>query len=145
MIQHGMEGFTFESIGAACNPLYRNHVNYAVFIVMVLPFAFILRLHTKKQSIHRLLIDVVILLYLLGIYFSYTRGAWLAIPVMLIIVYCVRKRMLRFLYPLGVLFGILFFVYLFLLRLTLKLSRKIQPKWVTTLKKSIHFLTNQFS
>lgn len=112
MIEHGMEGFTFESIGAACNPLYRNHVNYGVFIVMVLPFTLILRLNTDKQSIHRLIIDSVIMLFLAGIYFSYTRGAWLAIPVMFVIAYCVRRRLLRFLYPLGILLGILFFVYL---------------------------------
>lgn len=112
MVEHGLEGFTFDSIGAACNPLYRNHVNYGVFIVMVLPFAFILRLHTRKQSIHRLIMDIVILLYLAGIYFSYTRGAWLAIPVMFIVWYCVRRRLLRFLFPLGVLAGILFFAYL---------------------------------
>lgn len=112
MVEHGMEGFTFESIGAACNPLYRNHVNYGVFIVMVLPFTYILRLHTRKQSIHRLILDIVIILFLLGIYFSYTRGAWLAIPFMLVVIYSVKRRLLRYLFPLGVLAGILFFVYL---------------------------------
>lgn len=112
MVEHGMYGFTFESIGAACNPLYRNHVNYGVFMVMVLPFAFILRLRTERQTIHRLIIDLVIILFLLGIYFSYTRGAWLALPVMLVVIISVQRKLLRFLFPLGVLAGILFFVYL---------------------------------
>ncbi len=111
-IEHGLEGFTFDAIGAACNPLYRNHVIYGVFMVMIFPFVFVLRPLTKKQSIQRLMIDLTIILLLTGIYFSYTRGAWLALPVMLGVWFCVRYRLLRFLYPLGIIAGIAFFGYL---------------------------------
>lgn len=111
-IEHGLEGFTFDSIGAACNPLYRNHVIYGVFMVMILPFVFVLRFLTKKQSIQRLILDLIILLLIFGTYFSYTRGAWLALPVMLGVWFCIRFRLLRFLYPLGVVAGIAFFGYL---------------------------------
>lgn len=111
-VEHSLEGFTFESIGAACNPLYRNHVTYGVFMVMVLPFIFVLRPQTKKQSIQRLLIDCMTLLFLAGIYFSYTRGAWLALPVMIGTWILIKYKLIRFTYPLAVVAGILFFVYM---------------------------------
>lgn len=111
-IEHGLEGFTFESIGAACNPLYRNHVIYGVFLVMILPFVFVLRTQTKKQSIFRLTIDVLLILFFWSIYFTYTRGAWLALPFMIGAWICIQRRWIRWLYPAGVIAAIVFFIYL---------------------------------
>lgn len=111
-IEHGLEGFTFDSIGAACNPLYRNHVIYGVFLVMVLPFLFVMRKQTRPKSLHRLVVDVILFSFFWSIYFSYTRGAWLALPVMLFVWFCVRYKLLRILYPLGVVAGVMFFIYM---------------------------------
>lgn len=110
--EHSLYGFTFDSINKACNPIYRNHVIYGVFIVMVLPFVFVLRTLTSKLSIQRLLIDIALVLFFTGIYFTYTRGAWLALPTMVVVWVAIRYRLLRFLYPLAVVAFIAFFAYL---------------------------------
>ena len=110
--EHSFYGFTFDTIGRACHPLYRNHVIYGVFITMIFPFLFVIRTRTKKFSIYRLLIDITILLFIAGIFFSYTRGAWLALPIMLGVWFCITYKLFRFVYPIGVVAGVLFFLYL---------------------------------
>lgn len=112
MYEHYWDGFTFDSIGAACNPLYRNHVIYGVFMVMILPFMVYLRPITAKGSLIRLCLDIMLILLLAGTYFSYTRGAWLAIPVMIAMYWGIRWKLLRWFYPLGVIAGFLFFIFL---------------------------------
>ncbi|MCO5232233.1 MAG: O-antigen ligase family protein [Chitinophagales bacterium] len=112
MVRHGMDGFTFDSINSACNPIYRNHVIYGVFIVMVLPFVWILRNISYKHSVARLFIDCSLALFLVAIYFTYTRGAWLALPVMIIVIYIIHLKLMRFVLPISVVALILFFNYL---------------------------------
>ncbi len=111
-VEHGFYGFTFDSINKACNPIYRNHVTYGVFIAMIFPFLFVLRPYARKSSLERLLLNFTIILFLFGIYFTYTRGAWLALPVMLIVWWLTERRLLRLVYPLSLLMAVLFFVSL---------------------------------
>lgn len=82
MIQHGLMHFTFDSITPAVHPVYRNHVNYAVFISMILPFIFLARTWYAKESLTYKFLSYSILLFLVAIYFSFTRGAWLAVVAM---------------------------------------------------------------
>lgn len=79
---HARYHFSFDSINKAVNPIYRNHVNYGVFITMLFPFLFYLRQLARPQSIGRLFIDISVIITLVSIYFTYTRGAWLAILAM---------------------------------------------------------------
>ena len=81
MVRHGIMGFTFDTITNAVHPIYRNHVNYAVFITMLLPFIFLAKSwYTSNSLLHKLL-KFSIPLFLAAIYLSYTRGAWLAVVV----------------------------------------------------------------
>ena len=111
-VEHGMTGFLFDTINAAANPLYRNHVIYAVFIVMVLPFLFVLRGDTRKQSMARLLMDSAIALILFASYFAYTRGAWLAVLLLPVVWYLIYKKILKIAYPLALVGAVVFFMYL---------------------------------
>ena len=78
MVRHGMMGFTFDNITQAVHPVYRNHVNYAVFITMLLPFVFLAKSWYSKESFLNKLLKFSVPIFLAAIYFSYTRGAWLA-------------------------------------------------------------------
>jgi O-antigen ligase len=95
---HAKQGFMFDSINLAVIPIYRNHVNYGVFITMLFPFLFYIRTQYQKGSINRLFFNVSILVTLVAIYFTYTRGAWLALLAMpiyfLIIQYKWSKKIL---------------------------------------------------
>lgn len=109
MIEHYPLDFTFDSINAACNPLYRNHVTYGVFIVMILPVMLFIRSISNPDRISRLMINAGIIILLAGVYFSYTRGAWLAIPVMMAVWLAVKWQWLKYLFPLSFLAAVIFF------------------------------------
>lgn len=112
MLEHLPDRFTFDSINAACNPLYRNHVTYGVFLAMILPLLVYARNWTNAGKLNRLLIDSAIALVVAGLYFSYTRGAWLAVPAMLGAWLALRWKMMRWVVPAGFLAAILFFISL---------------------------------
>ena len=78
LVRHGLMGFTFDTITNAVHPIYRNHVNYAVFITMLLPFIFLAKSWYPKNYFRYKLLKYAIPIFLAAIYLSYTRGAWLA-------------------------------------------------------------------
>lgn len=82
MYRHAGLGFTFDSINKACAVVYRNHVNYGVFIAMWLPWQWLALRWYQKGSLARLFLLGSMTLTLVALYFSYTRGAWLAVLAM---------------------------------------------------------------
>lgn len=78
IVRHGIMDFTFDNITKAVHPLYRNHVNYAVFITMLLPFIFLAKSWYPSNYFRYKLLKYSIPIFLAAIYLSYTRGAWLA-------------------------------------------------------------------
>ncbi|QQR99078.1 MAG: O-antigen ligase family protein [Sphingobacteriales bacterium] len=112
LVLHAIDNFSFDTINNAVIPIYRNHVNYGVFITMLLPFLFYLRINTSKQSIKRLFIDISILTTLAAIYFTYTRGAWLALLAMPIYIFIIKMRWSKYLLIITTLAIILFSTYI---------------------------------
>ncbi len=78
IIRHGKMHFTFDNITKAVHPIYRNHVNYAVFITMLLPFIFLAKSWYPSNFFRHKILKYSIPVFLAAIYLSYTRGAWLA-------------------------------------------------------------------
>jgi O-antigen ligase len=109
MYEHALLGFTFESINTACNPLYRNHVTYGVFMAMILPILVTMRMETKTGSLIRLLCTGSILLLLAAIVLTYTRGAWLAVPAMIAAVFLLKYQLFRWAIPLSIVASVVFF------------------------------------
>lgn len=79
---HSFSGFHFDKINRAIQPFYRNHVVYANLLSIFLPFIFLARTWYKSGSNKRRLLNLAILIFLVGIYFSYTRAAYLAVIAM---------------------------------------------------------------
>lgn len=75
MVRHGMEGFSFKSINDCVYPIFRNHVNYAVMLVALFPYLFWLRSSSKSKSFY----SGLVALFLIAIFFSYTRAAMIAL------------------------------------------------------------------
>lgn len=78
LYKHYRTGFSFASSNEAVYPFFRNHVNYSAMLVCLVPvlFAFF-RLTSKKET--RKWIAAAIAIALLALFFSYARGAWLAL------------------------------------------------------------------
>lgn len=77
-LRHVSDGFSFESINWHLYPFFRNHVNYAAMLVCLLAVAVCMYSLTPKQQRYRKWILAAILLGVLALLLSYSRGAWLA-------------------------------------------------------------------
>jgi O-antigen ligase len=94
IIRHGQYGFTFFHIRKAMAPFFRNHVNYAALISLLLPVAIVSFYLTPRFSPKRKWILVGIVIGLAGWVLAYSRGAWLALPAGGIMVIVLRKKWL---------------------------------------------------
>lgn len=112
MERHYHYGFLFEYINNAVEPIYRNHVNYGVFITMTIPLMVMARFWYKRGSILRLVWDLGIIITLVAIYFTYTRGAWLALIACPFIYLIVKRKWMKKVLAVSSLSVILFFGYL---------------------------------
>lgn len=110
--RHSNYGFLFEYINQAVVPIYRNHVNYGVFITMMVPLMVMGRFWYKRGTIIRLIWDLGIIITLVGIYFTYTRGAWLALLACPIIYIIVKRHRMKQVLMASALSVILLFGYL---------------------------------
>lgn len=79
LINHAGYNFAFSEVNKTMVPWFRNHVNYAVFLALVLPFTFIAYRWYPQYTWERMVIRLGIAVLLAGIYFSYTRSSWLSV------------------------------------------------------------------
>jgi len=107
LIRHSQYGFTFSTVNNAIMPIYRNHVDYACCIGLLLPFAWWMRREATDKRIRNFFTFSLILM-IVGIYFSYTRAAWLCVPLSIGTYFGVRWRMLRVMVPVALASVILF-------------------------------------
>ena len=94
LIRQAFYGFRFESIGKTMFPFFRNHVNYGALLVCLLPIAWAGWKLTPHHQRMRRWIMVGMLLGIIALFFSYSRGAWIALPVGLFTVWVITKKWL---------------------------------------------------
>jgi hypothetical protein len=90
--KHALHGFSFDTSNLSVEPIFRNHVNYGALLACLLPLPvagyFLFPDHRKMYS-------GVIILWLAALFFSYSRGAWLAVFTGLLTVIAMRKKILH--------------------------------------------------
>jgi O-antigen ligase len=93
LIKHSSNGFRFAHINDAVSPFFRNHVNYSAMLVCILPIFFAMyRLSNfKKQNFF---ISLAIIILLAALFFSYARGAWLALAAGTVTYWLIKKKYL---------------------------------------------------
>ncbi len=101
VIRHSQLGFTFSTINNAVIPIYRNHVDYACSLGIILPYVWIMR-KWFVGSFAKILLLTTLALILTGIYFSYTRAAWLCVPLAIGAYFIIRFRLMRVAIPLAI-------------------------------------------
>jgi len=112
LFRHIILKLSFEEVNQAVSVLFRNHVNYGVFIAMWLPWQIMAFNWYKNGSLARLFLGVTILLTLVAIYFSYTRGAWLAVTVLPLYFLVVKYRLTKWLFAVLAIAMLVFGLYL---------------------------------
>lgn len=112
LIRHAFLGFAFDTITKSVHPIYRNHVNYAVFITMLLPFIFLAKTWYPKNSMRHTLLKYSIPIFIIAIYLSYTRGAWLAAIAMPVYFIVLRFNLTKYILVISSIAVVCFSVYI---------------------------------
>ncbi|RTL58238.1 MAG: O-antigen ligase family protein [Sphingobacteriales bacterium] len=93
LYNHSFAGFSFAEANHVMHPFFRNHVNYSSLLVCVVPMLYLIRKFTP--GLNKKLWKWVTVIILIGLLFSYARGAWLALIVGLATFYIVKKNQLK--------------------------------------------------
>jgi len=94
-LRHAAYGFSFESVFRVLSPFYRNHVNYAAILAIMVPFTWFARYWYKPFSWKWWLLLGGLGVLLLAIQLSYTRAAYAAIFVAAGGYFMIRWRLTR--------------------------------------------------
>lgn len=92
---HYKYNFAFSEVNKTMYPYFRNHVNYAVFLALVLPFVMLARTWYSKYTWQKILLNLGVVLLIIAIYLSYTRSAWLSVIAAVICYFLIQRNMLR--------------------------------------------------
>ncbi|HEX6333545.1 MAG TPA: O-antigen ligase family protein, partial [Flavisolibacter sp.] len=93
LVRHAGNGWTFEKINDSVEPFFRNHVNYSALLVFMVPLQLAILRYTSSRLLKDVL-RVLLVITLAALYFSYARGAWLALLTGLAGYWLLRKKLL---------------------------------------------------
>lgn len=93
LFRHAFYDFRFEDINNAVQPLFRNHVNYSAMLVCLIPVFFAWYQLSNSKKAKSFLVVAIITLFI-ALFFSYSRGAWLALLAGLAAYWLIQKRLL---------------------------------------------------
>lgn len=79
LVRHSFYGFSFVDIKKTVSPFFRNHVNYSSMLVCLFVPAFAIRFLMGTEHRFTKWVNLGILIGILGLFFSYSRGAWVAL------------------------------------------------------------------
>lgn len=111
LFRHYQTGFSFATINKAVWPFFRNHVNYSAMLVCILPVLVSFFQLSKKKKDKQMLAGAI-LIALIALFFSYARGAWLALLAGTIAYWLIQKRLLFYSYIIAAIItiGLVFWV-----------------------------------
>jgi O-antigen ligase len=90
LVKHATLGFTFATVNEALSPFFRNHVNYSALLVFMVPIQ-LASFHLATSKAQKTLLLFSLAIVLAALYFSYARGAWLALAAGLVSYGLIRK------------------------------------------------------
>lgn len=93
LVRHYRFGFRFANINDALYPFFRNHVNYSAMLVCSVPLLLAFYAGTKKRT-GKYIACASLVVVLAALFFSYSRGAWLALVAGLASYWLIRNKLL---------------------------------------------------
>ncbi|MBU3742949.1 MAG: O-antigen ligase family protein [Sediminibacterium sp.] len=92
IVRHGLHDFSFYSIRKAMAPFFRNHVNYSALVCLLLPAAFASWYLTPPGTKLRKILLIGLGIGIAGWVLAYSRGAWVALPCAMLMVWIVKRK-----------------------------------------------------
>lgn len=112
LVHHAVLDFGFNEINQAVVPFFRNHVNYAAMLTVMIPPVAIMWLHEKRGTRARWLWGLGGMIMFLGMATAYTRAAYVALFLAFAAYWTIRLRLLRHALVLGVVVASILVVYM---------------------------------
>lgn len=94
-LRHALVGFRFDKINKVVGPFYRNKVAYASILSVFLPLVVFIRAGYKQWHWKRMLCSIGIVAFLIGIYLTYTRTAYLCVGIAFGAYFIVKYRLTK--------------------------------------------------
>jgi len=112
VIIHAMDNFSEEKAHVAMTPFYNDHTSYGAMLAMYIPVLIYFSFDKSYSQKIRYIASAFLLVFIVGIIFSYTRAAWLSIVGALVAlsIFLLRIRLVPILVMCAVMIG-LFFIY----------------------------------
>ena len=111
LVRHAGMGFSFKSINKMVLPFYRNHVNYACLLSLFMPLIWYASMWYKRFSWKWWVILGGAMIILLGIQFSYTRAAYVALMGAVGASFIIQFRLVKYVLAAGTIAAIVFVVH----------------------------------
>ena len=105
LVRHASFGFSFKDVHRILYPFQRNHVNYAADLALFFPWIILAITWYRRWSWRQFLLGASLVLFLVAIYFSYTRAAYVALIIAAGYYFVVRLRLTAWVLLLVVLIG----------------------------------------
>lgn len=93
LFRHAQQGFLFDQANHVVKPFFRNHVNYAAMLVCLLPVLYFIAGIVKNKR-NAFFLYACLSLFLIALFFSFSRGAWLALGVGIVSAVLIRLKWL---------------------------------------------------
>lgn len=93
LVRHAGQRFSFSAINDALFPFFRNHVNYSALLVCIYPILGSFYIFAKRRP-QKVLVFFLVILMSTALFFSYSRGAWLALIVGTVSWWFIKKKLL---------------------------------------------------
>ncbi len=78
---------------SACYPFYRDHTSFGASLAFLLPPLFVMSIQRPGTLFNRLFTPALVLLFISGLIFSYSRAAWVSLLVALVPAFVLSLRM----------------------------------------------------
>lgn len=79
LIRFSAVNFAFDMVHDPLQPFFQNHVMYGSMVSILIPFIVAAFFLSRKLSVQWMLSLAAFLIFLLAVYFSYSRAAWMAV------------------------------------------------------------------
>ncbi len=79
VIKHAGEGFSEEAGHWIMSPFFKDHTSYGAIIALFYPIVVSLFFDKERSAISRALIAIILLIFTVALFYSYTRAAWVSV------------------------------------------------------------------
>ncbi len=95
LIRHAAIGFSFEFVHTVFHPFHRNHVSYSALLSLFFPILVMALSWYSQNSWRWWILILAIPVFLIGIYFAYTRAGYIALLIAAASFWIIKYKMIR--------------------------------------------------